>query len=115
MTHTQFVSFTINKSGPEWFKTRENYKYTMKTQEPSQGIFVVCGATSGFGRGVAEKLLESGKNILAVARDKQKLKALKAGCSVVSFSMPVDLLPNPLKKQRWTTGTRLTNLCCDGR
>jgi len=49
----------------------------MAKQEPKEGVFVVCGATSGFGRGVAEKLLQSGKEILAVARDEQKLKALQ--------------------------------------
>ncbi len=38
--------------------------------------FLVCGATSGFGRGVAENLLAEGAKIIAVARDKDKLDEL---------------------------------------
>jgi len=49
----------------------------MEKQDPSKGLFVVCGATSGFGRGVADKLLDSGNKVLAVARDEKKLKALQ--------------------------------------
>ncbi|MBS3808287.1 MAG: SDR family oxidoreductase [Bacteroidales bacterium] len=49
----------------------------MLKQNPDKKIFVVCGATSGFGRGVADNLLQSGNKILAVARDEQKLKALQ--------------------------------------
>ncbi len=30
--------------------------------------FIVCGASSGFGRGIAELLLDEGANVIAVAR-----------------------------------------------
>lgn len=39
--------------------------------------FVVCGASSGFGRAIAELLLNEGANIIAVARRKNKLQELK--------------------------------------
>ena len=38
--------------------------------------FLVCGASSGFGRAIAELLLNEGANIIAVARRKQKLQEL---------------------------------------
>src|SRR6056297_1037059 len=38
--------------------------------------FLICGATSGFGRGVVENLLTEGAKILAVARDQDKLDEL---------------------------------------
>ena len=71
----------------------------MKKQDPARGIFVVCGATSGFGRGVAEKLLESGKNILAVARDEQKLKALQQDYPDRVDYIPGDLTGSSVHKQ----------------
>ena len=39
--------------------------------------FVVCGASSGFGRAVAERLLDEGANVIAIARREAKLKELK--------------------------------------
>lgn len=39
--------------------------------------FIVCGASSGFGRGVTELLLEEGANVIAIARREEKLKELK--------------------------------------
>ncbi len=38
--------------------------------------FLVCGATSGFGRSVAENLMNEGAKVIAVARDKDKLNEL---------------------------------------
>lgn len=38
--------------------------------------FIVCGASSGFGRGIAELLLDEGADIIAVARREQKLEEL---------------------------------------
>ena len=49
----------------------------MTTNSKQKAVFIVCGATSGFGSGVARKLIAAGKNILAIARDPQKLKALQ--------------------------------------
>lgn len=36
-------------------------------------LFIVCGASSGLGKGVAEALLNEGAKIIAVARDAEKL------------------------------------------
>lgn len=38
--------------------------------------FLVCGASSGFGRAIAEQLLEEGASVIAVARREEKLKEL---------------------------------------
>lgn len=39
--------------------------------------FIVCGASSGFGRAIAELLLNEGAEVIAVARRENKLKELK--------------------------------------
>jgi 3-oxoacyl-[acyl-carrier protein] reductase len=41
-------------------------------------LFIIGGATSGFGKAIAEALLTEGANIIAVARGEEKLKALQA-------------------------------------
>ncbi len=41
-------------------------------------LFIVGGATSGFGKAIAEVLIKEGANIIAVARNSDKLDALKA-------------------------------------
>jgi 3-oxoacyl-[acyl-carrier protein] reductase len=41
-------------------------------------LFIIGGATSGFGRAIAEALLNEGANIIAVARGEEKLKTLQA-------------------------------------
>lgn len=41
-------------------------------------LFLVGGATSGFGKAIAEALIKEGANIIAVARNTEKLDALKA-------------------------------------
>lgn len=40
-------------------------------------LFIVGGATSGFGKAIAEALLKEGANIIAVARGEEKLQQLK--------------------------------------
>jgi 3-oxoacyl-[acyl-carrier protein] reductase len=40
-------------------------------------LFIIGGATSGFGKAIAEALLKEGAHIIAVARGEEKLKALK--------------------------------------
>jgi len=40
-------------------------------------LFIVGGATSGFGKAIAEQLLQEGAQIIAVARGKEKLEALQ--------------------------------------
>ena len=47
----------------------------------NQQLFLVGGATSGFGKAIAEALVKEGANIIAVARDGEKLKALQASSS----------------------------------
>jgi 3-oxoacyl-[acyl-carrier protein] reductase len=39
--------------------------------------FLICGASSGFGEAISKILLKEGANLIAVARDEQKLKKLK--------------------------------------
>lgn len=39
--------------------------------------FIVCGASSGFGRAIAEQLLQEGSSVIAVARREEKLAELK--------------------------------------
>lgn len=39
--------------------------------------FIICGASSGFGRGIAELLLNEGANVIAIARREEKLNELK--------------------------------------
>ncbi len=39
--------------------------------------FIVCGASSGFGRSIAEQLLDEGAQVIAVARREQKLIELQ--------------------------------------
>ncbi|MDZ7690436.1 MAG: SDR family oxidoreductase [Balneolaceae bacterium] len=39
--------------------------------------FLVCGASSGFGRAVAEQLLDEGASVIAVARREKKLRELE--------------------------------------
>lgn len=39
--------------------------------------FVVCGASSGFGRAIAELLIDEGAQVIAIARRKNKLNELK--------------------------------------
>ena len=41
-------------------------------------LFIVGGATSGFGNAIARALIAEGANIIAVARNEEKLKALQA-------------------------------------
>lgn len=41
-------------------------------------LFIVCGATSGFGKAIAEGLIAEGANIIAVARGADKLQALQS-------------------------------------
>ncbi|MCB8995333.1 MAG: SDR family oxidoreductase [Bacteroidales bacterium] len=40
--------------------------------------FIVCGASSGFGRATAERLLEEGAGILAIARREEQLAMLRS-------------------------------------
>lgn len=51
-------------------------------------LFIVCGASSGFGRAVSERLLSEGARIIAVARSKEKLDTLSSSypeaCSAVT-------------------------------
>ena len=48
-------------------------------------LFVVCGATSGFGRSVAEALLEEGAKIIIIARTEAKVKAFCDHCAGIEY------------------------------
>jgi 3-oxoacyl-[acyl-carrier protein] reductase len=41
-------------------------------------LFIVCGATSGFGKAIADALLNEGAQVIAVARGKEQLLELKS-------------------------------------
>ena len=41
-------------------------------------LFIVCGASSGFGKAIARSLVKEGAKIIAVARGEEKLKLLQA-------------------------------------
>lgn len=49
----------------------------MATRHPKEGIFIVGGATSGFGGATARSLIEGGARVMAVARSEENLKALQ--------------------------------------
>lgn len=36
--------------------------------------FIVCGASSGFGKGTAKALIIEGAKVIGIARDEEKLK-----------------------------------------
>lgn len=40
-------------------------------------LFIVCGATSGFGGSIAKALINEGANVIAVARSKENIKNLE--------------------------------------
>lgn len=50
---------------------------TLMDLKISEQRFIVCGASSGFGRAIAEQLLEEGASVIAVARREEKLNELK--------------------------------------
>lgn len=56
-------------------------------------LFLVCGASSGFGKAVGESLLQEGARIIAVARREEKLKALKQ-----DFPEQVEIFPGDLNQ-----------------
>ncbi len=56
--------------------------------------FLICGASSGFGRAVAERLLEESANVIAVARRKEKLEELKT-----DFPKQVQIVVGDLSEQ----------------
>ncbi|MDZ7658101.1 SDR family oxidoreductase [Fodinibius sp.] len=53
--------------------------------------FIVCGASSGFGRAIAELLLNEGANVIAVARREKKLNELKE-----AYDTQVDIVAGDL-------------------
>lgn len=56
--------------------------------------FVVCGASSGFGRAIAEQLLEEGASVIAVARREEKLQELTDAYGEAVVTVTGDLLDN---------------------
>lgn len=47
--------------------------------EINNHLFIVSGATSGFGKAIAQALLNEGANVIVVARGEDKLRELYAG------------------------------------
>jgi 3-oxoacyl-[acyl-carrier protein] reductase len=55
--------------------------------------FLVCGATSGFGKGTAMALMDEGAKVIGVARSKDKLDSMVASLGVNSLLFR-EILPN---------------------
>jgi len=66
----------------------------MKDSSKKSGDFIVCGASSGFGRAVTDKLLKDNHRVLAVARSEEKLKEMK-----VAFPDLLDYIAGDLKEK----------------
>ena len=56
--------------------------------------FIVCGASSGFGRAIAEQLLREGASVIAIARREEKLQELQEG-----FGDQVDIIAGNLLQE----------------
>jgi len=56
--------------------TTSKHKLTDMDLELANQRFVVCGASGGFGRAIAEQLLEEGAKVIAIARRQSKLNEL---------------------------------------
>jgi 3-oxoacyl-[acyl-carrier protein] reductase len=70
-------------------------------------LFIVCGATSGFGKAIAEGLLREGASIISVARGEEKLKALAATAPSRIQIVAGDISDNTVMEQVVTiTGDR---------
>lgn len=54
-------------------------------------VFLVGGATSGLGKAIAERLLEEGARVIAVARSKDKLEAFAQANGNACVAFPADL------------------------
>lgn len=57
-------------------------------------LFIVCGASSGFGRAIAETLLNEGASVIGVARREEKLEELKSQapdrCNIIAGDVALD-------------------------
>lgn len=54
--------------------------------------FIVCGASSGFGRAIAERLLNEGARVIAVARREEKLQELTGAFGDTATAVAGNLL-----------------------
>jgi precorrin-6B methylase 2 len=55
-----------------------NQKINQMDLQIKNHLFIIGGATSGFGKAIAEALLNEGANIIAIARGEEKLKTLQS-------------------------------------
>ncbi|MEO5682731.1 MAG: SDR family oxidoreductase [Chitinophagaceae bacterium] len=70
-------------------------------------LFIVGGATSGFGKAIAAALIKEGANIIAVARNNDKLQQLKAGTPAQVETVAGDITQKDvLEKIAATVGAR---------
>src|SRR5207237_9572691 len=70
-------------------------------------LFLVCGASSGFGKAVAERLALEGGKIIAVARGEEKLKELQQKHPGHIETVPCDITkPEAIKKLLTIIGNR---------
>ena len=49
----------------------------MEQKQAKEGMYIVCGASSGFGNAVAKSLLDAGFSVIAVARNEDTLQNLQ--------------------------------------
>jgi 3-oxoacyl-[acyl-carrier protein] reductase len=72
----------------------------------NQQLFIVGGATSGFGKAIALALLEEGANVIAVARNEEKLKTIYTNKSGATW-LPADLTqPETIDQLKALVGNR---------
>lgn len=63
--------------------------------------FIVAGASSGFGKQIAMELSEAGAQVLAIARNKERLDALRATCPERIQTVALDV--TKARKDEWDT------------
>jgi 3-oxoacyl-[acyl-carrier protein] reductase len=69
-------------------------------------LFVVSGASSGFGKAIAFALAAEGAKVIAVARGVEKLEALQDDCPTIEI-LPLDItLPESLDTLKESVGDR---------
>jgi len=63
--------------------------------------FIVCGSSSGFGRAIAEQLLDEGASVIAVARRKDKLDELRQKVPSKVVTIGGDLTKDQTLEEIW--------------
>jgi len=75
-------------------------------------VAVVTGATSGIGRAVAELLLKEGIDVVALGRDIEKIKELKASFKHLTKDARLDVVLGDLSDKRQTKKAAVDLISC---